>query len=88
VKDVYASSVENDSASVITVVNAVASGTAGQRRSVDSYIQLDLLKVRGAWRVESVTNLNFGQGTDSGTGASGTGGTTGTTTVPPTTPSG
>ena len=47
-------------ASAIVVVNTVAEGTAGRRATVASYIQLDLVKVEGDWRVDGVTNLNFG----------------------------
>lgn len=61
VTDVFVGGVEQDTASAIVVANAVSEGTTGTRRSVASYIQLELVRVSGAWRVDGVTNLNFGQ---------------------------
>jgi Mce-associated membrane protein len=64
VTDVFVGGVEQDTASAIVVANAVSEGTAGTRRSVASYIQLELVRVSGAWRVDGVTNLNFGQNSE------------------------
>lgn len=61
VTDVYLSREEGEpTAAAIVVVNTVAEGTAGRRATVASYIQLDLVKVDGEWKVDGVTNLNFG----------------------------
>lgn len=61
VTDVYIRLDEAEpTAGAIVVVNTVAEGTAGRRATVASYIQLDLVKVDGRWRVDGVTNLNFG----------------------------
>ena len=80
VTDVYVSDVEEDTASAIVVANVRVSGTAGDRRTAASYIQLELVRVSGAWRVDGVTNLNFGQ--NSGAGAVPAAPTTSTTTPP------
>lgn len=61
VTDVFVGSIEDGSATAIAVANAVAEGTAGTKRTVASYIQLDLVRVGGRWRVDGVTNLNFGR---------------------------
>ena len=61
VTDVFVGSVEGDTATAIVVADAVAEGTSGTRRRVDSYIQLALVRVGGTWRVDGVTSLNFGQ---------------------------
>jgi Mce-associated membrane protein len=61
VVDVFAGPVEDGTASAIVVVDAVAEGTTGTRRTADSYIQLTLVKVGDVWRVDGVINLNFGQ---------------------------
>lgn len=61
VKDVFVGTVEDDTANAIVVADAVAEGTSGTRRRLDSYIQLDLVRVGGRWRVDGVTSLNFGQ---------------------------
>ena len=61
VLDVFVSDIEDDNAKAIAVVTAQAEGVAGRRQATDSYIQLDLVKVSGEWKVDGVTNLNFGQ---------------------------
>ena len=61
VLDVFVSDIEDDNAKAIAVVTAQAEGIAGRRQAADSYIQLDLVKVKGNWKVDGVTNLNFGQ---------------------------
>ena len=67
VTDVFVSDVEDDTATAIVVVDVRVSGTAGERRGASSYIQLELVRVAGRWRVDGVTNLNFGQnGTPTG----------------------
>lgn len=61
VTDVFVGPIEDDTATAIAVANAVAEGTSGTKRTVASYIQLDLVRVGGRWRVDGVTNLNFGR---------------------------
>lgn len=63
VTDIFIGPVEGESAKAIVVANATTEGTTGTRRSVASYIQLVLVHVGGQWRVDGVTNLNFGQAT-------------------------
>jgi Mce-associated membrane protein len=62
VTNIYVGSVDEDTAEAIAVANAVAEGVSGTRRTVASYIELRLVRVSGRWRVDGVTNLNFGQG--------------------------
>lgn len=61
VSDLFVGSVTRSEASAIAVVETATSGRAGSR-TVDSYIQLDLVKVSSRWLVDGVTNLNFTQG--------------------------
>jgi Mce-associated membrane protein len=65
VSDVFAGPIDAGTATVIVVVEATAEGTAGTRRAAASYIQLTVVKVAGAWRIDDVVNLNFGQSTSS-----------------------
>jgi Mce-associated membrane protein len=65
VTSIYVGDVDDGTAGAIVVADAVADGTAGRRRTLASYIQLDLVKVDGRWRVDGVTDLNFGSGTGS-----------------------
>jgi len=65
VPDVYVGSANSRSANVIThaLVTVVAfdkSGKALPARSVEFYVQLDLVKQGGRWLVDGVENLNFG----------------------------
>jgi len=57
VKEVFVSSVEGDNAAAVLVADATITGTSGTRRMSDSYIRLDLVKVRGQWLVDQVTDL-------------------------------
>lgn len=61
VTDIFVGEVEDGATSAIVVADARAEGSAGTRRTVSSYIRLELVKVEGRWRVDGVTNLNFGQ---------------------------
>ena len=80
VTDVFVSDVEEDTATAIVVADVRVTGTAGERRGASSYIQLELVRVAGRWRVDGVTNLNFGQnGTPTGVPSS----PETTTTAPP-----
>lgn len=77
VTDIYLGEVVDDTATAIVVADAKAEGAAGSRRTIASYVRLELVKVGGRWRVDGVTNLDFGQGAGTGAGA-----TTTTTTTP------
>jgi Mce-associated membrane protein len=59
VKDVFVSGVDHDTATAIVVFDERTQGTSGQHLSVDLYLRLSLVKVKGQWRVDDVTNLNF-----------------------------
>lgn len=59
VTDVFVGPIEDDSVTTIAVVDAVARGTAGGRRLLSSYIELQLVKVGGRWKVDGVSNLNL-----------------------------
>lgn len=59
VTDVFVGPIEAGSVTTITVVDAVSTGTAGGRRLVSSYIELQLVKVGGRWKVDGVSNLNL-----------------------------
>jgi Mce-associated membrane protein len=60
VNDVFVGEIDHGTVTSIVVVDAVAAGTSGTRRLVSSYIELQLVKVNGAWKVDGVTNLNLG----------------------------
>jgi hypothetical protein len=59
VTDVFVGPIQGGTVTTIAVVDAVAQGTAGGRRLVSSYIELQLVKVGGGWKVDGVTNLNL-----------------------------
>ena len=59
--DVFVSDIEDDGTSAIVALRAEAEGVSGRQPLSDSYLQLDLVKVDGHWKVDQVTNLNFGQ---------------------------
>lgn len=58
VSDVYVGDVDDDSATVIAVVETTTDGRAG-RRTGDFYMELDMAKSDGDWKVDGFTNLNF-----------------------------
>lgn len=62
VTDVFVGPIDNGTVTVIAVVDAVAKGATGGRRLVSSYVELQLVKVDGVWKVDGVTNLNLGAG--------------------------
>jgi Mce-associated membrane protein len=67
VTDVFVGDIESGTVTTIAVVDAVATGTAGTRRMLSSYIELQLVKVHGTWKVDGVTNLNLAAaGSDTG----------------------
>src|SRR4051794_16061902 len=59
VKDVFVSSIDNDTATAIVVFDERTQGTSGPHLNVDLYLRLSLVKQKGQWRVDDVTNLNF-----------------------------
>lgn len=67
VTEVYLGEVDDDTATVIVVADAISHTKSGTRRTLASYIQLDLVKVSSSWLVNGVTNLNFGQGAGAST---------------------
>jgi len=81
VTDVFVGNISGDSATTIAVVDAVSQGTAGRNQLVSSYIELELVKLSGTWKIDNVTNLNFGQAAGAVPGA--TASTTTTTTQAP-----
>lgn len=65
VTDVYLGDVDGDSATAIAVVRTSTNGRAGAR-SGDFYMELDMAKSSGDWKVDGFTNLNFSGGATSG----------------------
>jgi hypothetical protein len=66
VTDVYLGDVDDEAATVIAVVKTTTNGRGG-RRTGDFYMELDLIRADGAWKVDGFTNLNFsGGGTPTG----------------------
>lgn len=61
VSDVYVGDVDDDSATVIAVVETTTDGRGG-RRTGDFYMELDMAKAGGDWKVDGFTNLNFSGG--------------------------
>ena len=59
--DVFVSDIEDDTTSALVSLRAEAEGVRGRQPVSDSYLQLDLVKIDGRWKVDQVTNLNFGQ---------------------------
>ena len=66
VTDVYLGDVDDQAATVIAVVKTTTNGKGGQRTG-DFYMELDMARSGGAWKVDGFTNLNFsGGGTPTG----------------------
>lgn len=61
VTDVFVGEIDDGTATAIVVADQKAQGVAGSRAAFASYILLDLVKAGGRWRVDGVTDLNFGQ---------------------------
>ena len=61
--EVYVSEVEDSTASAIAVADTVVEGKSG-RRQVQHYVQLELVKVAGAWKVTALLNLKLGEPVD------------------------
>jgi Mce-associated membrane protein len=81
VTDLFVGEIADGTAKVMAVVNSEREGAGGRVPVAASYIQLDLVKVEGRWKVDNVTNLNFGQATGGPARATAPQGST-TTTVP------
>jgi hypothetical protein len=79
VKDVYVTSVDEERAQAIVVVDIEHDGTSGPSTLFDVYFRLTMVEVGGRWKVDQVTDLNF----DAGGGAPPTGAVTTDTTAPP-----
>lgn len=74
VKDVYLSQVDEGQAQAVVVVDIEHDGAGGPRTLYDIYFRLTLVEVEGEWKVDQVTDLNFGTdpapgGTDAPTDA-------------------
>lgn len=76
--EVYLSEVGEAEATAIVVADTLVRSRASQPRGLVSYIQLDLVRAGGQWRVSGLTSLNLGQPTPGAEPAA----TTTTTTVP------
>jgi Mce-associated membrane protein len=61
VKNVFSGEVEGSTGTVVVVLDQTVEGLSGTRRSLDSWIELDLVKGGSRWLIDNVTNLNFGQ---------------------------
>jgi hypothetical protein len=70
VTDVFLGSIDGTSATVLTVVNVERQGKAGRVPVAGTYLELDMVRVSGRWRVDNVTAINF---TQSGAAAPGGG---------------
>jgi Mce-associated membrane protein len=79
VTDLFVSDVTEGAAGALVVVSTERKGVGGAVPAATSYIQLDLVKVGGTWKVDNVTNLNF---TGSGTARSPASAPTTTTSAP------
>lgn len=59
--DVFLSEIDDDAASAIVVVDTVTEGKSGTRRTLATYVRLELVRVGGTWKIDDVVNLNFGR---------------------------
>ncbi|MEY2475214.1 MAG: Mce-associated rane protein [Actinomycetota bacterium] len=76
ITDVFLGSIDDETASALTVVNVQREGAGGRLPLAGQYLQLDLVKQRGAWRVDNVTAVDLTQSGESAPAA------TTTTSVP------
>jgi Mce-associated membrane protein len=58
--EIFLSDVTDETATAIVVVDTRVSGTAGEGRSLTSYLRLELVHAKSKWLVDGVTNLNLG----------------------------
>jgi hypothetical protein len=61
ITDVFLGSIEDETASALAVVNVQRQGVAGRLPVAGQYLQLDLVRQRGAWRVDNVTAVDLTQ---------------------------
>ena len=61
VKDVYVSEIDAERAEAIVVADVTRDGAGGKRTLYDIYILLSFVEVKGTWKVDQVTDLNFAQ---------------------------
>ena len=61
VTDVYLGEVEGDAANVLTVLNVERQGISGRVPVAGTYLELDLVRTGGRWKVDNVTAINFAQ---------------------------
>lgn len=61
VKDIYVSEIVQEQAQAVVSVDIEHDGAAGPRTLYDIYFRLTFVEVGGAWLVDQVTDLNFGQ---------------------------
>ena len=81
VKDVYVGGVSGDEAHAIVVLDSEVRSTAGVRQVVGSYLDLTLLRRKGAWKVDSATSIAATRETNTPPGP-----TTPPSTAPPAAP--
>jgi hypothetical protein len=85
VKHIYVGDIEKDTASsLVEVDQVVTTPDNGPQVQPTIYLQIDLVKVGGSWKVDSVTNVNLAV-LGSSAGALGDSSTTSTTPPAPTT---
>lgn len=61
VNTVYLSELDDGSAQAVVAVDIEHDGAGGPRTLYDIYFRLTLVEVDGEWKVDQVTDLNFGQ---------------------------
>jgi Mce-associated membrane protein len=84
VTDVFVGPVDDETASVMTVATVAREGIAGRLPLAGQYLQLDLVKRGGTWRVDNVLSVDLTQPNRSGSsGTTTTGPTAATTTSVP-----
>lgn len=63
VKQIYVSDIDDDSAAALVVVEARAQNGDDPPRTLDAaYLELQLVKVDGRWRIDGVSTLDLGGG--------------------------
>jgi len=79
VKDVFVSEIDAERAQAVVTVDIEHTGSGGPRTLYDIYFRLTFVEVDGEWKVDQVTDLNFG--TAPGETPEGAGGVTTDTTA-------
>ncbi|MBO2447585.1 hypothetical protein J4573_10845 [Actinomadura barringtoniae] len=57
VRTVYVDNVQGDNAKAIVVMDSEVKSTAGTRRVLGSYLEMDLVRQSGAWMIKSVNSI-------------------------------